>query len=265
MRFFFLFAVAVIGLAGGLPTEGATAQADDPRRRLVAAGPARVDGVRDGATLMLSDGATLRLTGILPPRASDGPGAERIASQAKAYLEARALGKEILLFDDLAPRDRYGRRLAHAFIADGQWLQGALVSAGLARVQTFADNHAPADLLLARERAARAARLGLWALPLYQVGSAETIRDATTGFRLVEGRVATVATVRGTTYLNFGADWRTDFTVSLDAEARKAFKAARLDPKSLEGRKVRVRGWVIRRNGPMIRVTHPAEIEVLDE
>ena len=82
-------------------------------------------------------------------------------------------------------------------------------------------------------------------------------------FQLIEGRVLDAAKVKGTVYLNFGADWRTDFTISIPREALKLFEVDGVDPLSLIGESVRVRGWLIKRNGPMIRATHPEQIELL--
>jgi hypothetical protein len=82
--------------------------------------------------------------------------------------------------------------------------------------------------------------------------------------QLVEGQVKAVATVRGTTYINFGDDWRGDFTIELDAPTRRAFIKAGLDPPSLKDRKLRVRGWPTWRNGPAIDVKYVAQIELLD-
>jgi micrococcal nuclease len=44
----------------------------------------------------------------------------------------------------------------------------------------------------------------------------------------------------------------------------KLFRAAGVDILSMRNQRVRVRGWLIRRNGPMIAVTHPEQIEKLD-
>jgi hypothetical protein len=73
------------------------------------------------------------------------------------------------------------------------------------------------------------------------------------------------ARVRDRIYLNFGPDWRTDFTVSIETRLLKTFEKAALDPMDLKGRKIRVRGWIESRNGPSIDVTHPEQIEVLPE
>ena len=82
-------------------------------------------------------------------------------------------------------------------------------------------------------------------------------------FQLIEGRVLDAAKVKGTVYLNFGADWRTYFTISIPREALELFEVDGVDPLSLIGESVRVRGWLIKRNGPMIRAKHPEQIELL--
>ena len=83
-------------------------------------------------------------------------------------------------------------------------------------------------------------------------------------FQLVEGIITSTADVRGRVYLNFGADYKTDFTVAIDKKHRKRFKKAGLDLLSLEGARVRVRGWIELTNGPVIWLDHPERLEVLD-
>ena len=84
-------------------------------------------------------------------------------------------------------------------------------------------------------------------------------------YELVEGRVVEAATVRKRTYLNFGADWRSDFTVSLAPKVGKLFVAEGIDPLSYQGKLIRVRGWLKSYNGPLIEATHPEQIEVIGE
>ena len=71
------------------------------------------------------------------------------------------------------------------------------------------------------------------------------------------------AVVRGRAYLNFGPDWKGDFTVSVEPRHRRLFDAEGIDIEALEDRRIRVRGWVESWNGPLIEVTHPKQIEVL--
>jgi hypothetical protein len=41
------------------------------------------------------------------------------------------------------------------------------------------------------------------------------------------------------------------------------FKDADVEPLSIKGKHIRVRGWLKKSNGPKITVTHPEQIEVL--
>ena len=68
----------------------------------------------------------------------------------------------------------------------------------------------------------------------------------------------------GETWLDFGADWRSDVTVHIGRAAMREVTRAGIDPLSYEGRRVRVRGWITLRNGPMIEITHPEQIERLE-
>lgn len=72
--------------------------------------------------------------------------------------------------------------------------------------------------LLDRERAAREAKLGLWADPYYEVLNAETPKDALAyrgRFALVEGKVASVRESGPTIYVNFGRRRTGDITVTI--------------------------------------------------
>jgi hypothetical protein len=67
--------------------------------------------------------------------------------------------------------------------------------------------------------------------------------------------------VRNRIDLNFGENWRDDFTIRIDRRYWRRFRKVDFDPMLLEGQRVRVRGWVVLENGPMIRVDHPEPIQ----
>jgi hypothetical protein len=135
----------------------------------------------------------------------------------------------------------------------------------MARVYGFADNRALLPEMLAHEAAARTARRGIWADSFYAVRTPETADRYLGRFELIQGRVLDVAVVRGRAYLNFGADWRRDFTATLAPPVRRLFEAEGIDPMIYRGRIVRVRGWLKSYNGPMVDITHPEQIEVVAE
>ncbi len=245
---------------------------------LVAGASGLVVEVVDGDTLVLEDGTQVRLVGIQAPKLPLGrPSFEAwpLADEAKAALEDMALGARVRLSYGGLRTDRHGRALAHLHTGagqtddgqtdDGLWLQGELLRRGLARVYSFRDNRALIPEMLALEAEARAARRGIWGHPFYAVRAAEPPDLEIDRFTLVEGLVLAAAIVRKRAYLNFGPDWKSDFTVSIAPRDRLLFEREGIDLEALEGRVVRVRGWVKSWNGPMIEVTHPEQIEVLGE
>jgi hypothetical protein len=124
-----------------------------------------------------------------------------------------------------------------------------------------------ADALLSAERAARGARRGLWADPNFAPLSAENLTrlQAERGrFALVEGKVLSVRESGSTIYVNFGRRWTRDFTVIILRRLQRAFTAAGIEPKKLEGRRIRVRGWLEQRGGPIIAAEAPEQIEFVD-
>lgn len=228
--------------------------------------PGRVAAVIDGDTLRLEDGREVRLVGIQAPKLPLGRAdfsAWPLADEAKAFLEELALGREVQLGFGGQRGDRHGRVLAHLFAEDGRWLQGALLSAGLARVYSFADNRSLVAEMLALESAARTAGRGIWTHPFYAPRDPTGVAQHLDSFELVEGRVLAVGRAKGRAYLNFGADWHSDFTVALDRKALRLFEDGGIAPEDYAGRRVRVRGWVREFNGPLIEASHPEQIELL--
>lgn len=228
---------------------------------------ARVVGVIDGDTVVLDDGSEVRLVGIQAPKLPLGrPNFEPwpLAPEAKAALSKLVEGAQVALSYGGRRTDRHGRHLAHLHTEDGTWVQGTLLRRGMARVYSFADNRALVPEMLAIEREARAAGRGIWADPFYAVRRAEETPRLLDTYQVVEARVLEANEVRRRIYLNFGMDWRTDFTITIDPRDRASFDGAQFDPLALDGRLIRARGWIALRNGPMLKVSHPEQIEVLE-
>jgi endonuclease YncB( thermonuclease family) len=242
---------------------------------------ATVSGIIDGRTLLLSDGREVRLAAIevpLLPMTGDPAGASgRIGTAAKAALDAMAGGDQVLLRQADAGldhnMDRYGRLVAYVYAQrDGVELfaQGALIEAGLARAAGRIDGKSCAAEMLAGEKTARAAKLGLWGDPYYEVLNADATVDvlAQRGrFALVEGQVVSVRQSGAMIYVNFGRRWSESFAVTISKRNERSFAAAGLDVMSLAGRRIRVRGWVEARadgNVPWMEALRPEQIEIAD-
>ena len=72
-----------------------------------------------------------------------------------------------------------------------------------------------------------------------------------------------VAVTRSRLYLNFGPDWRSDFTAGAAMRSKAFPQAVIAKLQALEGQRVRLRGWIERRNGPYVELFHPSQIEPL--
>lgn len=227
---------------------------------------AKVAAVIDGDTLALESGERVRLLDINTTEiAHNGEAAQEGSAEGKKALTDLVLGKQVRLEYGPRERDVYRRLLAHIYLSDGTWVNAALVKQGWAHVYTFPDNQLHGDALLPLENIARASKSGIWALPRWKIIDAEVCcKDEEIGrFELVRGKVIKVIPVDGRVYLNFGRDWKTDFTVMIGKKDVKRFKKQKIDPESYLGKTVLVRGFTAPVNGVMIRVTHPQQLEVL--
>lgn len=232
-----------------------------------------VMSVVDGDTIVLDDRSEVRMVGIQAPKlplGRRGFAEWPLAREARDAAVELVDGGRVMLWSGGADEDRHGRRLAHTYVqvfaGEPIWFQGEMLRQGLARVYTFPDNRACVDDMLALEAEARDAGRGMWALDTYRIIQADEIdrlnaREAS--YELVEGRVLEAKNISGRGYLNFGDDYRDDFTVSVSPRDMKLFRDAGVDLVSLAGRRVRARGWLRDFNGPAIDATHPEQIEVL--
>jgi endonuclease YncB( thermonuclease family) len=238
--------------------------------RFQAAGTAKVRAVIDGRSFILEDGREIRLAGIevpLPPAAGEaGPKAE-VGLAARAALESILADQTVELRQNGAPSDRYGRSVALAYVTGARRsVAHEMLARGFARVSARVGDRACAEELLAQERAARAAKLGLWSGPYYVILPADNAELAAERgrFTVVEGKVWSVRESAGTIYINFGRRWAQALTVTISKRDEGAFAAAGVAPKKLEARRVRVRGWIEERNGPRIEASSPEQIELAE-
>jgi micrococcal nuclease len=240
--------------------------------RLVDGGKIIVKNVVDGDTVRLRKSVNtareIRLVGIQAPKlplGRKGFKAWPLAKESKRALEKLIRRKKLRIKYGGRRQDRHRRLLVHLYDQDNNWIQGELLRLGMARVYSFPDNRSQIAAMLKIERKARKAKRGIWDHYFYEIRTDEEAEEHIGTFQLVQGRIANAAKVRTRIYLNFGKNWRKDFTIMLRSRARRYFRKIRIDPLGLKGKTVLVRGWLRKRNGPMIEVTHPEQIEVIKE
>lgn len=233
-----------------------------------------VTAISGPASLRLDDATEIVLAGVLLPDPVDSPSATlnwAPARRAASALEHLAVGRSAeLAFTGLRSTDRYGRRHAQVYVHTGGrriWLQASLVGLGQARVDVAQLSPACADELLRHEADARRSRHGLWANAAYQIRDARDIASLLryrSTFQIVRGTVYRVARVRSRVFINFGRNWRKDFTAGLTRKIAQRYLQGSRKLTDLEGRQVVIRGWIERRGGPYISVRSPAQIQLIE-
>ena len=221
-------------------------------------GEGRVAAVIDARSFRLQDGREVRLAGIEPIASTK---ADRAAA-----LSAAIAGRDVTLHGDDDSPDRYGRQPAFVYLAGSETpVQSILLAQGEALVSADVTDKDCAGILNAAEAEARRARRGFWA-DAAAIKNAESPGDISAGigqFMVAEGKVWSVRQAGATTYLNFGRNWTRDLAVTISRRMLPAFEAAGIVLKSLENRRIRVRGWVEARGGPRIEVLHVGQIELV--
>jgi endonuclease YncB( thermonuclease family) len=226
-------------------------------------GEGRVAGVIDNRTFRLEDGREVRLVGI------------QTVTAGSAALAALIAGRNVTLHGETDVPDRWGRQPALVFTGEPDTsvrgsdtsVQGLLLANGEALVSAEVADPGCAAELAAAEAAARHAKRGTWAEPGV-IKNAESPGDilASIGqFAVVEGKVLSVRQAGATFYVNFGRRWTQDFAATISKRMINSFEAGGITLKSLESRRVRVRGWVEQRSGPRIELLRVGQIEVVGE
>jgi endonuclease YncB( thermonuclease family) len=220
-------------------------------------GEGRVAAVIDARSFRLDDGREVRLSGIEPADKARGA----------AALSTMLLGRDVTLRGEDDTPDRYGRQPAFVFIAGSDTpVQAELLKRGDAMVSAEVADKDCAAMLSAAEAGARQAKTGTWSDSTV-IKNAESPGDILAGigrFTVVEGKVLSVRQAGATTYVNFGRNWTQDFAVTISKRMIGAFEATGVSAKSLENRRIRVRGVVEARGGPRIELLRVGQIEVLD-
>lgn len=246
-------------------------------------GPTRaIAEVIDGETVRLDDRVELRLIGALAPRASDAGADETTewppAREATAALKVLVEGQGVALAFAGPRADRHGRVLAHLFIGEGDaqiWVQGRLIESGHARAHALPGSDVCMAALLARERGARSAGLGLWSHAAYQIRPADRPTELARfrfTFQLVRGRVEHAQSTRGLAILQLasgevppadgGKSQRGAFRAIWKHAAGRAAGLERAE--NLVGRNVLVHGWIDAHRGPEIEIIAAGQLEVED-
>ena len=159
--------------------------------------------------------------------------------------------------------NRYGDLQARIITANGVWLQEALIANG------YGWWSAPPDyplafrqrLIMAEKKAAER-KVGLWRQFAVLDANQPPKQYWDGQFIIARGVVLDVYKGASTTYLNFGKDWRTDFTAAISSSARKKFEREDWKLADLKSKSITVRGLVRFYNGPYLELEFPEQLEI---
>lgn len=223
-------------------------------------GDGQVSAVLDARTLRLDDGREVRLSGIEIPQSAEIAGT--------AWLRDHALRQKITLHSTDDAPDRYGRQHAFVLLDDSKMtLQSALVGEGHAIVSPRPGDKTCVAELSTAESYAESSRLGVWSQPAFVQDANATagILKYIGNFALVEGTILSARQAGATLYLNFGRRRIQGFAVTVSRRMMASFAAAGMTPAALQGKRVRVRGWISQHGGPRIEARLPSQIEFISD
>lgn len=228
----------------------------------------KVKEVIDGDTVRLENGDVLRYVGIDTPEVRKRKGDSWEYAPQPFSLEAREFnrnlveGRSVTVELDVQRRDKYRRLLGYVFI-NGTFVNAELVKEGLAVCYARPPNVRYAESFFDSQRKARREGKGLWSE--CEPVPPEEAMNHIGKIQVVRGRVKDVVYKAKTVFLNFGKDWRKDFTVTVFKDSLKFFRDRGIDSLSFyKGKTVEVFGRIRERNGPEIIINTPEEISVLE-
>jgi len=222
-----------------------------------------VKHIYDGDTVKLDNGERVRLLGFNTPEMNYKRGSpEALAKEAKQALADILYqnNNRINLRLGNIKRDRYKRLLAHAYIDNGDNIGAMLLQKGFATSLVIPPNNFAIDCYLQQESQARQQRLGIWALPAYQVADSKTLDPDETakGYRIIKGKVIQVKHSRRSIWLSL-----TGF-VGLRVSRRDLENFTEFDPSTLTDKMVIARGWIRPVQGELVmRIRHPSALEIV--
>jgi len=201
-------------------------------------------------------------------------------TETKAFLDTLLNGQDLTLYCDKKAENRRsklkGPKNTHIFLSEkdlpDRYLQSILIKAGYAILYPAPSSAFTASphyqTLMKAEYIARRQKRGLWALEAYQTYDAKNVKalaQQTGQFVLVQGTVLNAEHIGKTIYLNFGENWRQDFTVEIDEKAQKRFSTLDITPLNLKGQTINIRGWVDYKAGPRLELLSPYHLKIVED
>jgi endonuclease YncB( thermonuclease family) len=222
----------------------------------------------EGTLLSTEDTTTISLYGLqLPSRAMNPDFADKALQALGNYVLNKPLYLEKSYFMEAGVgTNRYGDSHGQLFDLSGTWIQMAMIEKGYAFWSGAAGF--PVQLrhaLVNAENKAQDSRAGIW--QTYEILNANEIdvKPAYSEFVIAEGRIRNVYQSAKMIFLNFGENWKTDFTVAISVRNKRNFEKQDWKLDNLIHKLVRIRGPLRSYNGPFMELSFPEQIDVWED
>ena len=205
------------------------------------------------------DGREIRLAGVIGPGEDGSAVSPEILDAARSTLATAIEGHELRLAILEIP-DRYQRITAQLF-SDGNWIQQNMLREGLLRVDPGRAAGSCNGLLNSAERQASEAHSGHWGDGRFRVKTPDEVTKSGGRFEVVEGEVWSSRDLKGKQIIEFRN--ASSFEVAVQPQAVRALRLTHVDLRRLRGKSIRVRGWIDFDERPVMEISTPAALEVI--
>ena len=222
-----------------------------------------VKKVFDGDSILLSDGREVRYIGIDTPETGGYKPEEYYGEEAREINEGLVLGKEVTLEFDVERVDGYGRILAYVYAGD-TFVNLEMVRRGAAVAMPYPPNLKHHKELSIAMEDAREEGVGIWKYPdLWMIAQYDAHKYLGLS-KTVVGRVVSTQAKDFGVFLNFGVDYRTDFTTFIPSKYLPYFHDEGISYPEIHymGRVVEITGVLHEEKGPSITVYSPCQIYI---
>ncbi len=187
-----------------------------------------------------------------------------LAVEAKEFLAGILTGRMIKIEVGKDRKDKYGRLLGYCFFETGNdevLANKLLLEEGLAVISIYPSNTRYINELIAAQKIAESQNRGIWRAA--NTISAYEAEKYIGQIRPVQGRVLSTYNSGKVVFLNFGSDYKKDFTVAIFKNCLPFFHKKNIYPESYyRGKYIKVTGRIRQYNGPEIIVNHPEQIRL---
>jgi micrococcal nuclease len=227
--------------------------------------------VIDGDTIEVQIGKKnerVRLMGIQAPELFTEP-PQDFSYESKESLEKLLQAKKVTLkYNPKYKKDKYKRILADIYLEDNNlWVNGYLIEKGLAFTYILNRNPIPfVKDLIELENKAISNNLPFWQNQNYKIISADDTEKYVGNYKLVEAEVINIVDTKKTLWIQLSQKTYKGFSLRINKN-NFDYVTTNLDLKSLQGKKIRVRGFIDKyspKYGAFIEVQSPYNIELLN-